>query len=99
MSKLPSKTMMSRGSGDDVEGDGLPLCGTGLREVYDKLRARAGYPVKIERGQYRGSYLDMLRNTYGCDIRYVGNKEYVLVGEWVNGGKDFVDYVKERYMG
>lgn len=77
----------------------LPRPGSALRAVYDALYAARGhYVVASHLPGFRSSYLNNLRNFYGCDIRTnrgATGGGSCLVGEWI--GSHYVDYVKERF--
>jgi hypothetical protein len=78
----------------------IPAEGTALRALYDVLKANRGNPVQILKRpgdtrphSYLATALSQLENFYGCDIKKVAPRKYMLVGEWF--GSYYADYMSE----
>jgi hypothetical protein len=75
-----------------------PSEGTTLRAIWDLLQANKGkfvcvYPFIPPTATH--SYRSNLTNVWGLDIAYKKGGQWCLIGEWK--GKDYVDYLAEKY--
>lgn len=78
--------------------DGMPMCGSALRELFDVFTSNRGVPIRMKISGPVSRRIDDLRDYYGLDIRSVPDRHHkCLVGEWI--GDKYVDYVAEKISG
>lgn len=87
---------MARGRKPRGHAQDRPTEGTYIRGVYDQLMANRGSCVSLTIGKKHKGVIEVLRSTYGLDVRAVrsGHRGYILVGEWC--GRVYVDYLAEK---
>lgn len=65
--------------------DGLPRPGSKLRELYDMFKLNKGKIVNYDNYKTGSSMIRSLTDFYGCDIRHLKVKKYMLAGEYIDG--------------
>lgn len=73
----------------------IPADGTELRKLYNLFYRNKGKVITHVFDPVSYASMDQLRNFYGLDIRKIAYRKWCLVGEWF--GKDYVDYLAEKY--
>lgn len=95
-----SAAMIKGGSGAKLD---LPTEGTPKRFVYDYLYEKRGLPLSDEDAEALyalirspsghsalKNIITELQDYWGCDIKTLGKKRWMLVGEWC--GRVYLDY-------
>lgn len=65
--------------------DGLPKIGSKVREIYDLFASNKGQIITYSFSSDGIVIIENLRNFYGCDIRKLKTRKWILAGEYING--------------